>query len=109
MFRLIADPEFSTTVTVLMPSAPAPEEQSFTARFRALPVSELPDVATLDRKGVSDLIRSVMVDWEGVVDEAGKAVPFGDDALDAMLDIAAARVPILTAFLRGLTPAARGN
>ncbi len=110
MFTLQRNPQFTAEVKVLVPSVGEPQEQSFTARFRALSLDELP---TLTGSWADDDARSflhrVLVGWEGIVDDGGKPVPFSDEACDALIATPWAVTPLGRAYFREVYAANRGN
>ena len=109
-FVLSADPQFTTTVDVTAPTIDGPQEQSFTARFRARTIEELPNRSEFDAEATRQFLREVLVGWgEDLVDDKGGPIPFSEAMRDVLIDTAWVRLPLVRAYFRGLQPAARGN
>jgi len=109
MFNIDARPTFTVPVEVLGPTDDAPDGQSITVTFRAYPESELEGFAAFTREGQSGLLRKVVVNVDGVIDDDNKPVPFSDALMDKLLDWGGARVKIIQAYSKGLLTAKMGN
>ncbi|WP_126977475.1 hypothetical protein [Frigidibacter oleivorans] len=109
MFKVIKNPVFTATVRVTAPTEGGVVESSFTARFKALPVSEMAAINTFTPEGTVDFLRAILVGWEGVADEAGEPIAFNDASRDWLIDIAYVRTAIINAYNAAMMGAKRGN
>lgn len=109
MFKISKNPEFSHQVKVKTPTDTGFSEQTFTARFRALTISEADQHDSMSTSGTNAFLRDVLIGWEGIVDADGEAVPFSDAARQALIDIPFVRVALLDTYNLALIGAKRGN
>ncbi|RID89678.1 hypothetical protein D2N39_21940 [Gemmobacter lutimaris] len=109
MFKLLQKPEFSHTVKLSVPVDGGHDTQTFTARFRALPVSEVTAHDTMTAEGTATYLREILTGWEGVVDDAGEEIAFNDATRDRMIDLPFVRVALLETYNAAMLGAKRGN
>lgn len=109
MLKIVKNPEFTSKVKVQVPVEGGTQEQSFTARFRALSVSEGEVFNMLSTEGNTDFLRAILIGWDGVKDEDGEAISFNDASRDQILDIPFVRVAILQTYNQAVMGARRGN
>lgn len=109
MFKLVTNPEFSHSVKVRVPVDSGYDDLTFTARFRALSISEAEAHNTLTSEGTNAYLREIFVGWDGVVDDIGEAVPFNAGTRDRMIDIPFVRVALLETYNAAMIGAKRGN
>lgn len=109
MFKLLQKPEFTHSVKVSVPVAGGHDTQTFTARFRALSVSEADAHNTLTVEGTNEYLRDIFVGWEGVVDDQGVELPFNDANRDQMIDVPFVRIALLETYNAAMMGAKRGN
>lgn len=76
-------------------------EHEFTARLRPLTISELVKAQTLPsaNQQVGEVVRAHLLDWSGVEDEKGKAVPFAPKNVAALLDVIVIRDALVRALI----------
>lgn len=106
-YRIVREPEFTATVAVQPPGDEL--RQSFTARFRALPLSEVQVFDLASPSGTEDFLRRVWVGFEGVIEEDGRPAEWSPELRDELIDQVWLRMPLVVAYRQGLTGAARGN
>lgn len=109
MFKLLQKPEFTHVVKVSVPVAGGHDTQTFTARFRALTVSDAEAHNTLTVEGTNAYLREIFVGWEGVQDDQGEALPFNDATRDRMIDVPFVRMALLETYNAAMMGAKRGN
>lgn len=109
MLKITRAPEFTQKVTVSMPVNGGFQDATFTARFRALTISEASAFDTQTQEGSSDYLRAFFVGWDGVADDDGTPMPFNDANRDLLIDISFVRVAILSAYNAAMMGAKRGN
>ena len=113
MFKIAANPTYTTKVRVNMPGDNGKTVQKvFSATFKRLSQSELDNVKErLDSKDLTDgaLIDEVMVGWGDVADENGTALEFNEQNLAALLDVFPVRPTIVKTFFDTLHAAKAKN
>jgi len=100
---------FKWPVEVKEPSDSKPgefETSEFTAVFKRVKMSELKKLD--DEQGV-ELLKKVMVGWEGVTDEAGKEVKFSVSELVDFADDIDWLKAVLAAYTKTYAEAESGN
>jgi hypothetical protein len=94
--------------------------ETFDAEFRRLPQSRINEIVRQARaaeRGRSDddiledqeVVRELMVGWDGVTDEAGKEIPFSESALGQLIEIPTVAAQIIGAWFESLKEAKRKN
>lgn len=84
-------------------------EQSIEVKFKRLPWNE---ASAIPFQMTVEFIRSMAIDWRDIVDEAGRAVAFDDDALGEMAGRLTFLEALIAAFfeaLRALPETRQGN
>lgn len=107
--KLVSNPEFTAAVKVRIPAEGGHVDASFTARFRALAVSEADQFNRTTSAGLADYLRAILIGWDGVTDEDGAAISFSDAARDRLIDIPFIQIPVLEAYNAAMLGAKRGN
>jgi len=100
---------FKWPVQVQEPSDTKPgefETSEFTAVFKRVGMSKLQN--SKDDENI-DLIRKVLVGWEGIVDEDGEEVPFSDEVLEEQADDADWIKAVLNTYAATYAEAEAGN
>jgi|TARA_R100000482_G_C5067423_1_gene119902 hypothetical protein len=100
---------FKWPVQVREPSEAKPgefETSEFIAIFKREKMSKLQD--SKDDENI-DLIRKVLVGWEGIVDEDGEEVPFSDEVLEEQADDADWIKAVLNTYAQTYAEAEAGN
>ena len=100
---------FKWPVEVKEPSDSKPgefETSEFTAVFKRVKMSEL---KKLEDEGGVQLLKKVMVGWEGVTDEAGKDVKFSVSELEESADDVDWLKAVLSAYTKTYAEAESGN
>jgi len=84
-----------------------PEHFDFILHCKRLTQKEI-DAVMKDKKGeVTGFVKSVAEGWGLVLDEAGNAVPFSNEQLDAQLENAGLPVLIMHSYLEQVSAAAK--
>lgn len=109
MFKLVKNPEFSHAVKVSIPVDGGYSTQTFTARFRALTVSEAQGHDTMTLEGTNAYLRDVLVGLDGLVDDAGEAISYNDAVRDQVIDLPFCRIALLETYNAAMMGAKRGN
>ena len=107
MFKIAKDHSFTWPVDVYMPvDGGRTDHKKFVARFRPASVSRSAEVlaavreASLERLDELDLLKEVLIGWEGVADEDGAEIPFSAEARDTLIDIVYVRAGLLDAYVK---------
>jgi hypothetical protein len=96
------------------------EKNTFDAEFKRLPQSRLNEIGRVaravekgeapeDEMDAQTLAREMLIGWSGIVDDAGKDVPFSEAALAQLLEIPSVATQIVRAFYEGYEDAKRKN
>ena len=105
-FKIAKHPiKSDATVSVKVPGHKKPQE--FTAKFEVMKHDEYRE-RTEGRSDDLALLKSVVADWDGVVDENGNEVSFSESALEDMCQYTFVRTAFLRAYnelMFGYTPA----
>lgn len=110
--KIIRNPEFKTTVKVLVPTDGGQREQQFTVRFRALTRSEEAGFDAMNASSTDDFLRRIVIGWEDLKDEDGQPFEFSDERLNLLIDLHYIRFAIVQAYtnaISGVRAARRGN
>jgi hypothetical protein len=75
------------------------EDQSFTAIFRRLGLSEIEAITNSADANDRALAKAVLVGWENVSDEAGEIVTFTPDHVEQLLDVTGVASAVVRAFM----------
>lgn len=95
-FRFNPRPVTWVTVKVNAPSEDGIEPQGFRAKFLILPEEERQALADNPREA----LRTVWLDWEGIVDIDGKSVPFSEKARDQLMGYSYVTLGVAEAYRR---------
>lgn len=102
MFKINAAPTFTAPVPISVPGLPEPLEVVFTFRHKN---KDALKAWITEGAGKDDaaLLHELVVDWAGMHDERGEAVPYSLSALHTLIgSYWAARDEITSAYLREL-------
>lgn len=83
--------------------------QTFDAKFKRLPQSRIDDITKPGEFDAVAVAREILLDWSGINDESGQAVPFSEAMRDQLLDIPRFAASILSAYIESLSGARRKN
>ncbi len=89
------------------------ETHTFDGEFRRLPQSRINEIMKIARameRGRADddevedqgLARELLIGWSGVVDDAGKEIPFSDGAINQLLEIPTVAGQIIKHFFESI-------
>lgn len=109
MLKVVKNPEFTATVKVLVPAEGGHSDASFTARFKALTVSQAEAFNMMSVDGTNDWLRTILIGWEGVVDDDGEPVTFNNQVRDELLDVPFIRMAVIQSYNAAMMGAKRGN
>lgn len=85
-YRITTRPDYlyPVKVAVLAEENGAVLEYSYNARFKRLSQAEIDDIKS-NVKTDADIVRKVMIGWQGVEDADGSQLPFNAENLDRLL------------------------
>lgn len=109
MFKLKTNVEFAWPVKVQVPTDGRHVEQPFTARFKQVDRSRFVDLNNGDAEEETNLLREVLIGWDGIGDENGEPIPFSEQTRDQLLEIPYVRTAIVEAFFEGIAGRKRKN
>lgn len=105
-FKLAKNPiKSDATVSVSVPGYKKPQE--FTAKFLIMKHEDYRE-RTEKRSDDLELLKEVVVGWDGVEDESGNDIPFSEEALVELCEYTFVRTALLRAYnelMFGYTPA----
>lgn len=107
-FAFVKEPRVWWPVSVQVPAdGGATAEQKFEVRFRILPMSRFEE---LNRQGATVLLKDVVENWRGVIDEFnGDPLPFDPAALAALVDLPFVARALSLAYAEAMLTGARKN
>lgn len=106
-FRLTQKPTFSTSVTVNVPNDKGGfDKNTFVAKFSRPTTEQLDELRRLSNE---ELVRRQLVDWELKDSDTNEAVPFTQDNLEALLQIAPSPMATAVAFWESVNGARSKN
>ena len=88
------------------------ERRTFDAEFKRITQSRVRKMGELIETGEItdiDLVREVLIGWEGIADEDGNSVKFSNNSLMVLCEIPMAATAISKAFFESLAGARRKN
>jgi hypothetical protein len=121
-FVLKQSATYNWPITLILPvDGGRREKHTFDGEFRRLPQTRINEIIKLARRmeiGRADdddqldditAAKEILVGWSGVIDDAGKEVPFSDSALGQILDIPTVGAQIVKAWYGSMELAKKGN
>ncbi len=104
MFKLTTVDNYTHPVTVHVPVGDGKHaKERFTAIFAYLGQERIGQLAeTQDHMADTELLNEILVGWDGVADETGKALPFTHENRDRLLDIPYVRIAVVKAYFESL-------
>lgn len=96
MFKVNHKPEFSHDVIIMVPTDDGHEEQKLRTRFRAITLSEAAEYDMTTWEGQQAYLERVVLSFENLVDEDGKAVECTAEQRAATLDLSYVRQALIT-------------
>ncbi|NEX47600.1 hypothetical protein [Pseudotabrizicola algicola] len=109
MLKIVKNPEFTAPVKVQVPAEGGYADMNFTARFKALTVSESEAFDMMSIRGTDDWLRTILIGWDGVVGEDDQPLSFNNAVRDQLLDVPFIRMAIIQAYNAAMMGAKRGN
>lgn len=112
MLKIVKNPEFTSLVTVHVPTDRGRVEHQFKVRFRALTRSEEAQYDAFNASSTDDFLRRIVVGWEGLQDEDGQALEFSEAAVNTLIDLHYVRMAMVQAYTEAISGAKspkRGN
>ncbi|MCC7097268.1 MAG: hypothetical protein IT472_08825 [Thermomonas sp.] len=109
MFKIVAEPTFTHTITVLVPADGGHEKETLDVTFRVLSLDE---VAKLDLASEEDsrrFLQRVIVSLGDLADGEGNALPYSDKVRDQVLALPYARNAIAAGYFEAVGKARQGN
>ena len=109
MFKIAANPEFSHTVPILVPTDGGHREESLRARFRVIGSEALDSFQLTSTGEVLTFLREVLVSLDDLADAAGNPVPYNDEVRDQVLQLPYVRLALVRSYMSAITKAKAGN
>jgi hypothetical protein len=109
MYVVVANPTFTHTVNVLVPSDGGHDKQTLRATFRVLPSdkeSEF-DISTIE--GSNGFLRAIIVELLDLVDAKEQPVPYSDKLRDQLFALPFIRTALVKTYFDAIRKAAEGN
>ncbi|MEO7468073.1 MAG: hypothetical protein ABIV36_13755 [Sphingobium limneticum] len=103
MFRYDPDPTFSRNIEIKVPSNDGFSEQSCTATFRILPVSESGTYDLSDGGASTEFLQRVVIDLGDLVDENDQPMPYTTELRDKLLAFAFFRTALARAYFSAIS------
>jgi len=107
--RINRAPRFTAPVDLMRQVDGKEITESFEVTFEILPDEEFDSFETRGAEGQKDLLRRILVDVNGVLDDDDKPMSFSHEMLDRLIGWPDLRLVLFRAFNRGLHQAAAGN
>ncbi|WP_375292319.1 hypothetical protein [Sphingomonas melonis] len=109
MFKVVAEPQFTHPVKVLVPVDGGHETQTFKATFRVLPSDQEDAGHDLNTTaGSSSFLRDVLLSMSELEGENGP-IPYSDTLRDQLLKVPYVRTALARTYFDAVTKAALGN
>lgn len=109
MFVYAANPQFTHTLTVQVPTDGGHENQTFACTFCVLGDDELAKYDMNDRQQSSDFLRRAIVGFNDIVDAEKQPIPYSDKVRDWLIDLPYVRVPLVKGYFSAVYKAGLGN
>lgn len=109
MFKITERPIFTHDVTVLVPTDGGHREDTFRARFQAIPSDEAETYELSNTEELKAFLREVVIGFEDVVGDDNKPLPSDDDLKERMLRLSYVRLALLRTYMTAITKARLGN
>lgn len=111
--KITKDRTFKHRITVTFPATEdTTDTASFTVTFKALTRTQLQACQVGNHEGQCDLLRKVIVGWDGVTDDrdgGAEPLPFSAEALELLLDDVWIMRALFEGYGAALVGAKRGN
>lgn len=109
MFVVTSDPQFTHTVTAMVPIDGGYEKQPFKVTYRAIGDEETDAFDLNTTKGSTDFLRRIVVRLDDLLDANKEAIPYSDAVRDQVLALPWARKAITRGYIEAVNKAAEGN
>ncbi|TWI65169.1 hypothetical protein IP91_02576 [Pseudoduganella lurida] len=107
MFKIALSATYRIKIHVEIPAESGKIDKSdFTAEFKRCDLEKLDE---LRKEPQRDVIRAVLVGWDGLVDEDNNAVPFNEATREAVLAIPQAMFALIETFWSSVQTAKQKN
>lgn len=108
MFKIARNPEFTHDVPIMVPVDDGFEEQKLRTRFRVLSADETMAHDFATPEGTEAYLRAIVVRFEDVVGDDGKAMP-DEESKNRLLGIIYVRQGLMTHYREAQSKAKTGN
>jgi hypothetical protein len=110
MFKIVANPTFSTKVVAQVPGEDGEfREEDFRARFNVVPAGEMAGFDLASPAGTYDFLKRAIVSLDELVDGDGRPLAYSPEIGEQVLALPYARLALARAYLGGVTKARTGN
>lgn len=100
--KILKDPTFTIEAKITLPTDEGMVDQSVTAQFRMLPTDD-------PEQTMNDFIAKALIRVDGIVDDAGAALPWTDDLSARVLKLPFIAMGLWKAYNLAMTGARAGN
>ncbi|WP_425230201.1 hypothetical protein [Sphingomonas sp.] len=108
MFTVATDPQFTHTVTVLVPVDGGHDAQTMQVTYRVQPADkEGPDTSTAE--GSTEFLRAAVVTIGHLVDDAKQPVPWNDALRDRLFAVPYVRAALAKGYYAAINKGVLGN
>lgn len=105
MFDVTTKPEFTHTVTVMVPTDGGHSESDFKARFRVLEVTETDEFDLNNTDGLIAFLKAAVVSFDDLVNGKKEPVVYNNALRDQMLALPYVRLALLRTYMSAVTKA----
>lgn len=105
-FKINARPEFTRTVTILVPEGDGEREETLEATFRVTPRG---DRNVLSSDGMKAFLTEAIVTLGDVVDESGTQIPSSPELIQSVLELDNARLALMRTYSASFAKLKTGN
>lgn len=103
MFKLMKSDTFKTNVVMSIPNDGGTKTESkFRAEFMFKTQSQIDGLFDGQGAADADLIKEVLVGWEGFNDADGQQIPFTDENKNQAIDLPFMRVALVQAYVQSI-------
>lgn len=100
--KILKDPTFTIEAKITVPTDEGMVDQTVTAKFRMLPAEDL-------ELTLGDFIGKALIRLDGIVDDAGEALPWTDELAARCLKLPFIAMGLWKAYNLAMTGARAGN
>lgn len=103
MFKVVSEPTFTHTVTVMTPIDGGHKAETFQATYRLLDTDVASDFDLTTRDGITGFLTRAIVRFDELVGENEQPMPYNDALRDQLLKMPHVRVGLSNAYFEALS------